>query len=377
MGKPNNNVSSKRRRKAARRAVASANKGAFFSSAHPAASAPKSSQESSQYSASNSSQSIVGILPQIRITPRRLKESLTTAEILTIGMFVFYAVLGAIFADRVDNALMFIVVNLCGVWLQCALAVSVSETDSGRVFRSLLIARRFFLLPAIFFIYAQAHLYVTHVNPRDFDEALARWDFALFGVNPTQWMYQFAHPALTEFLQICYFLYFWIPAAIGVELYATRAPQLYIRYTLYVACVSYALYLGYFFMPAIGPCFTLHDFSALSRELPGLALTEPLRAIVNNGSGAETPAPHLTAHRNCMPSGHTMVALLNMLVAFRWRSRFRWAYLIIGLGIIVSTVYLRYHYVVDLLAGAAVTLAAVAGGRILERQFQKFGFRNA
>ena len=368
MSKPSN-FSSKRRRKAAHRAAGSASKGAGFQ--------PVSAQLSAQQSTQHSAQSLAGILPQIRITPRRLQESLTTAEILTIGMFLFYAVLGGIYADRVDNAVMFIVVNLCGVWLQCALAVSVSETDSGRVFRSLLVARRFFLLPAIFFIYAQAHLYVTHVNPRDFDEALARWDFALFGVNPTEWIYQFAHPALTEFLQICYFLYFWIPVAIGAELYATRPTQLYIRYALYVACVSYALYIGYFFMPAIGPCFTLHDFSALNSELPGIFLTEPLRAIVNNGSGAGTPTPHLTAHRNCMPSGHTMVTLLNMLVAFRWRSRYRWAYLLVGSGIIVSTVYLRYHYVVDLLAGAAVTLAAVVGGRILERQFQKLGFKNA
>lgn len=317
------------------------------------------------------------VLPQIRITPRRLKESLTTAEILTLFMLTVYAVLGCIYAAEVNNALMYVVVNCCFMWMQCALAVSVSESDSGRVFRSLLLARRFFLLPAIYFIYSQAHLYVTHINPRDYDTVLAKWDFALFGVYPTEWMYQFANPFLTEFLQICYFLYFWIPLALGAEFYATRPTQVFIRYALYVACVSFALYLGYFFMPAIGPCFTLHDFSLLNRELPGLFFTEPLRAIVNNGSGAGTATPHITAHRNCMPSGHTMVTLLNVMIAFRWNSRFRWVYCIVGAGIIVSTVYLRYHYVVDLLAGAVVTVVALVGGRLLERVLSKIGFLNA
>ncbi len=317
------------------------------------------------------------VLPQIRITPRRLRESLTTAELLTLFMFSVYAVLGCIYAAEVNNALTFVMVNCCFMWMQCALAVSVAETGSGRVFRSLLLARRFFLLPAIYFIYSQAHLYITHINPRDYDNVLAQWDFSLFGVYPTLWIYQFAHPILTEFLQICYFLYFWIPLSLGAEFYATRPTLVYIRYSLYVACVSYALYLGYFFMPAIGPCFTLHDFSLLNRELPGLFFTEPLRAIVNNGSGAGTSAPHITAHRNCMPSGHTMVTLLNMMIAFRWNSRFRWIYFIIGSGIIVSTVYLRYHYVVDLLAGAVVTVLALVGGRVFERLLSKMGFLNA
>lgn len=317
------------------------------------------------------------VLQQIRITPRRLKENLTTAEVLTLTMLSFYTVLGCIFLTTVDNAPMYVVVNCCFIWMQCALAVSVSETETGRVFRSLLIARRFFLLPAIYFIYSQSHLYITHVNPHDYDAVLAEWDVALFGVYPTRWIYQFAHPVLTEFLQICYFLYFWIPVGLGAEFYASRPTIYYIRYAMYVACVSYALYVGYFFMPAIGPCFTLHNFSAWNTELPGLFFTEPLRAIVNNGSGAGTATPHLTAHRNCMPSGHTMVTLLNMFIAFRWKSRFRWGYFVIGCGIIVSTIYLRYHYVVDLLAGAVVTVLALLGGRLLERTLKRVGFPQA
>ncbi|MCS6807851.1 MAG: phosphatase PAP2 family protein [Bacteroidota bacterium] len=319
----------------------------------------------------------LNVFQQIRITPKRLKESLTTAEILTLAILGFYTVLGCIFSTSVENGLMYIVLNCCFMWLQCVLAVSVSETNAGRTLRSLLIARRFFLLPAIYFIYSQSHLYIVHINPQDYDTILAQWDFALFGVYPTHWIHQFAHPVLTEFLQICYFLYFWIPIGLGIEFYATRPTIYYIRYALYVASVSYALYLGYFFMPAVGPCFTLHDFTQWNAELPGILFTEPLRALVNIGSGASTATPQLTAHRNCMPSGHTMVTLLNMMIAFRWKSRLRWCYLVVGCGIIVSTVYLRYHYVVDLLAGAVVTIVALIGGRLLEYGLRRIGFVHA
>jgi len=41
------------------------------------------------------------------------------------------------------------------------------------------------------------------------------------------------------------------------------------------------------------------------------------------------------------------------------RKTFRWL-LPFGIGIIVSTVYLRYHYVVDVVAGALLAVAIVA-----------------
>jgi membrane-associated phospholipid phosphatase len=70
--------------------------------------------------------------------------------------------------------------------------------------------------------------------------------------------------------------------------------------------------------------------------------------------------PALQMHRNCMPSGHTMMTLMNMILAFRYRSKLRWVFLVMGLSLIFATVYLRYHYVVDVLAG--IILAFVALG---------------
>jgi membrane-associated phospholipid phosphatase len=121
-------------------------------------------------------------------------------------------------------------------------------------------------------------------------------------------------------------------------------------------------YVMYVFMPAIGPRFSVHDYASISTDLPGLWLTDALRTIIDTGDGFrdKTLDPALQMHRNCMPSGHTMMTLMNMILAFRYRSKLRWVFLIMGISLIIATVYLRYHYVVDVLAG--IILAFVALG---------------
>ena len=58
------------------------------------------------------------------------------------------------------------------------------------------------------------------------------------------------------------------------------------------------------------------------------------------------------ASRAAFPSLHAAVSLLTLTYAWRY---LRWYVLPLGIvvtGLITSTVYLRHHYVVDLLAGA-------------------------
>jgi len=60
-----------------------------------------------------------------------------------------------------------------------------------------------------------------------------------------------------------------------------------------------------------------------------------------------------------MPSGHTGIALIVLYLSYRYQ---RWLfYLLVPTvsGIILSTVYLRHHYVIDLCVGAALATACV------------------
>jgi membrane-associated phospholipid phosphatase len=99
----------------------------------------------------------------------------------------------------------------------------------------------------------------------------------------------------------------------------------------------------------------------MDEELPGLLLTPILRSLVNEGGGIEPGElhPERVVNRDCFPSGHTMMTLLTIILAWQCRSAFRIPITIVGLSLIVATVYLRYHYVVDLIAGAAFAVVAL------------------
>ena len=77
-----------------------------------------------------------------------------------------------------------------------------------------------------------------------------------------------------------------------------------------------------------------------------------------------TAAIPLTA-KGAFPSLHCAVALLALLLAWKHLRWFFWAQLPFGVGLILGTVYLRHHWVVDILSGFGVTfIAFVAGPRI-------------
>ena len=225
-----------------------------------------------------------------------------------------------------------------------------------------------YLFPLIWWYFRIAGMISFPLHGHDFDNLLIAADRLIFGVNPTWWL--FTHfpkwPALTEYLMVCYSMFYFLPCAVALELYL-RARHDGIRskrqldQVVFVIVYGFLLsYVCYFFLPAIGPRFTLHDFASLSKDLPGLWLTEPLRAIVNGGEGILPGMPmaeilrHVT--RDAFPSGHTDMTLLTIVLAFQLRARVRWLVLAIGASLIFATVYLRFHYVIDLFGGAVLAL---------------------
>jgi len=214
--------------------------------------------------------------------------------------------------------------------------------------------RRFYTVPLVYLMYDQVQKVVHVIHPSDYDQLFIAADRWLFGVDPTIWLGQFSHPIVTEYLQSCYFLFYILPIMQGVELWRRGDLKKLDTFARAMTFCYFISYLAYFALPAIGPRFTVHDYEAINTELPGIFLTNWLREIVDVGGGIAKGSldPAADANRDCMPSGHTMLTLVNIILGFRNRSRYRWLFLIIGGSLIFSTVYLRYHYVVDVIVGA-------------------------
>lgn len=281
--------------------------------------------------------------------------SFFSADIYTLFMIVLYSVLAVVYYQYIPMAATLLLVNSLIATVIASSIVLTYLTDVS-IFRMI---RYFYIIPVVYIMYEQTHYFVRLVHPVDYDTWLIQADRWVFGVDPTQWFTDRAFPALTEYLQICYFLFYVLPVTHAIELWARGDVENLKTFARKMTFIYYLSYLAYFVLPAVGPRFTLHDFTATSSELPGLWLTEPLRAIINAGGGITAGAIHPVdvVNRDCMPSGHTMLTLVNIILAFHFRSRFRWLFVVIGGSLILSTVYLRYHYVVDVLVGVVLVVA--------------------
>lgn len=265
-------------------------------------------------------------------------------------MLLLYTVLDIIFLPTVKSPFETLQINILVGIATIGFAMWYDQTGERvpHIFRS------FYILPVGYMFYAQVHNYIPLVHPTTYDHILASWDRAIFGVNPTVWIDRFAHPLLTEYFQIWYNFFQLLLIVPAVEYYRRGSMRKFRIYASLLLFGFYFSYLCYFLMPAIGPRFEVHNFFSIDKELPGILLTGPFRAFINAGNNITSTMtnPYAVVNRDCMPSGHTMMSVLGILMAWRFRSRWRWLMTIGGLSIIVSTVYLRYHYVVDVMAGA-------------------------
>lgn len=275
----------------------------------------------------------------------------SAGDIYTLAMLVLYTAMALVFVGSIERAELIIFQNL----FLSAVVVGVSYFSSRKPeSRGLLLFRRIYFVPFIFLIYSQIQVYIKVINPSDYDSVLISWDKMLLGVNPTEWLEQFINPYLTEYLQFCYMMFFIMPLAQGIELHIKGKNLEFSQFIARILMGFYVSYLLYLIMPAIGPRFCVHDFSQMDIELPGIWLAEHFRHFINAGGGVPFGATNAAelVNRDCMPSGHTMMTIMNIFLGFRNRSHLRYVFLIIGSSLIFSTVYLRYHYFVDLLAGA-------------------------
>lgn len=57
---------------------------------------------------------------------------------------------------------------------------------------------------------------------------------------------------------------------------------------------------------------------------------------------------------NAFPSGHALITMMTLAYAFVLHRKVFYVLLPFGCGLILATVYLRYHYLTDVLASAAL-----------------------
>lgn len=298
-----------------------------------------------------------------------LKKYFTLYDIYSIIILAFFFNFSIAFSSSQSNLWIFSIIDFAIIFMILYLARKSQENPDGHLWT---ILRRAYIIPLFFFIFEQNQYYVRIINPNLYDDVLIAWDFFIFGCNPTEWLSQFRNPFLTEILQLSYILYFFMPLTQGIEWHLREKNNEYDRFAGLIVLSFYLSYLLYYLMPAIGPCFTLHDYTKVYEEFQGLLFSDYFRAMVDFGRGIPFGAPNPAAYTSvdCMPSAHTSITLLNMYFAFKYKSRLKWMYLVFGVLLIMSTMYLRYHYLVDIIAGVMLAVLSFYLDKLLKKKYK-------
>jgi membrane-associated phospholipid phosphatase len=192
---------------------------------------------------------------------------------------------------------------------------------------------------------------VHYVNPEDIDPILIRLDYLIFSNHPTVLLERIMNPLLTDILQVAYSTYYFIPVSFGIVLLKNKQKSEFNKSLFMILLCFYLSYLGYILMPALGPRFYLDHLQTTG--LQGLLVAEPLHDLLDRLEGIK---------RDAFPSGHTGIAVVVLYLAYQYKKNLFWIYLPVVSALLFSTVYLRYHYVVDVIAGFGLTLLTIIIG---------------
>lgn len=269
--------------------------------------------------------------------PWALSSALTPTDRLTLGYLAGLAAIAAVYHPR-PLPLIAVIASF-----GCALAALIrwgTRSARGRV------AHDFFPIATVIAVFMLIGPLVAVANPMRWDATFASIDRRLFGDLPQAWFTFLGRPWwLTDAASVAYVSYYFVPVAMAVALYAADRDEDFERFVFTVMTAFLVSFSCYFLAPTSGPRVPAN---AASEVLGGGTVSAFVRAFIRHAEGNELDA---------FPSGHTTMSLVFLALGWRLLPRWRAPLALVTAGVVFSTVYLSFHYVVDLVAGVALAAA--------------------
>lgn len=194
---------------------------------------------------------------------------------------------------------------------------------------------------------------------RVFDAQLGAMDREWFGVDIPRWSEGFLTGAVADPFMALYALYFLMPVAAFVWFLRRGDRAFTYRAAFTIAIGVYGCYMLYLLVPAAGP---RHAYVGLSDPLPEGWITGRIHDFIRDLE----PQPY-----DAFPSCHVVLGLLCAAACWPLGGWRRWSMVLVGAGTAASTLVLRYHYLVDDLAGIVVVVLALAATRFMDARIAR------
>ncbi len=191
------------------------------------------------------------------------------------------------------------------------------------------------------------------VNTTTLDAELYHLDTLLFGFEPAIAMDSIVSPVTTEWFAFFYFSYFFLLAVHVIPiLMLSKNARLLGEFALgliMVFCVGHTVYM---LVPGFGPYKAMAGH--FQNELPHGMWMDMVRSTVAKGG----------AQMDIFPSLHTAAPTFMAMFSFRHRDKLPFKYtwpvvVFFAVNIIIATMFLRWHYIIDVVAGLTLATAAL------------------
>lgn len=194
-------------------------------------------------------------------------------------------------------------------------------------------------LPTVFSALA---LVLPAVHAAPWEIAWYRLEIALFGGDSTAELRRTLPAWAVLPLQVAYALFYLVPIAAALLVRRARGDAAFDRAVALLVGGFLVSYLGYLWWPTLAPRVVL------PAGAHGGADGGALAAAIGRSIDAAEANPF-----DCFPSGHTMLSVTSALLVRRWAPRALPWLLLVVVPLIASTMCLRYHWPIDVVAGAA------------------------
>lgn len=259
---------------------------------------------------------------------------------LFIANSVIQICLFGVAARNDPRAVLFIMAHIAAIGLVLALARASSEPW--------IFMRHWFVLAYLPLCYKGSPYLITALRLHAVDFRLASWDMAMWKNDPVFWLSSFQNPGVVELLQVVYTMFIPGVVALGILLWLNR-PKAEFRYGTFLISATFLIsYLGYLLLPARGPRFTVY---AIEHPLQGLWTFPLFQRLLDVLEGTQY---------DCFPSGHVAVVIVGAYLARQISPLAFRTFAVFAALITISTIYLRYHYVIDVIAGMALAILVIA-----------------
>jgi membrane-associated phospholipid phosphatase len=202
----------------------------------------------------------------------------------------------------------------------------------------------FFLLSTCY--YALYSNLILRVSPHTADATLSKIDASIFGNQPSILLQGWINPWLTDFLSLVYFSHVVFLPGIGLYFYLRKELKTFRRIMMGYLTLILMGVTSYLCVPAVGPGTFFAD--QFTRDLQGHPLSKGIDYIMTVGR----------VSYDCFPSLHVGIPLLLTMYMYKYYRRLFIPAVIYVACMCFATIYLRYHYFVDV--AAAFVYAPVA-----------------